>query len=467
MNIFFLIDSSASMKGDKISLLNKGIRKLLDFFVNYSTFHSIEIYIGILRLNWTSTWLTSPSMIPISSYKFLDIIASESQSKTNPRSALQELTHILRDHFWTPSIEKPFVFLFSDGHFKNSPESFKRDISDTIGDLAFKIPVAVGMYEFPEYVSAKYPSIFNEAGRVNESMIVPDIDYNVRQLEEFLTDPCGSYIFPFRLVNILKIVDYCKRNFLIPLPKKIHPRLHVIIIADCSSSMKGDKIALMNKGIQDLLVYLNNFSRDYSFDPYIGIIRLSVSATWLTDPEIVQLSSFQFQELTVIEGAAQPSASFSLLEPFLEKIDREFPVSTMYRLGNQSGSNPEYPIIFFLSDGNFHESFESLTGILNSNIYSRCIRIPVLISKSISLPFTENWKVGGSDWMRSNPCEGRESSHKVSETEKDYNFKMLDVFRDDPYYFGRPIIPPVNILELKKINDFFKIPFERESRRDE
>jgi hypothetical protein len=168
----------------------------------------------------------------------------------------------------------------------------------------------------------------------------------------------------------------------------------------------------------------------------------------------------------VIEGVAQPSASFSLLKPFLEKIDRTFPVNTWLQFRNRLGFNPEYPIIFFLSDGNFHESFESLTETLNSDI-SNCIRIPILVSKSISLPFHEDWKVGGSDWLRNNPCNGMESLPQVNDPEKDYNFKLLDVFRADPYYFGRPIIPPVNILELKKISDFFQIPFKRQDIRDE
>jgi uncharacterized protein YegL len=290
LNIFFLIDSSASMKGGKIALLNNGVRELLNFFINYSTSHSIEIYVCILRIDENFLWTKRPSMVPVTSYQFEDITVSESEFKTNPNSALQELTNILRDLFWTPSIEKPFVFLFSDGNFQNSPESFKREISGSIGDLAFKIPVAVGKYEFPEYLSAVYPSVFDEAGRVNEAMIIPEIDYNVRQLQEFLTDPRGDYLFPFRLVNISEIVDYCKRNFLLPLAKKFHPRLHVIIIADCSSSMKGDKIALVNKGIRDLLVFFKNYSRGYSLNPYIGVIQLSSSATWLTDPEVVPLS---------------------------------------------------------------------------------------------------------------------------------------------------------------------------------
>lgn len=233
MNIFFLVDRSFSMRGEKIALLNKGIRELLDFFVMYSKSHSIDMYIGILQFDSGSEWLTSPSVVPLSSYKFQDIIANEWECSADPGSALERLTNALRDLFWTPSIEKPLIFLFSDGNFQKSPEYFKGDISNTIQNLGFKIPVAVGKYKFPESRSD-----VSDTGYVKESLIVPDIDYNVRQLEEFLTDPRGDCVFPFRLVNISDIVEYCKRYFFIPLPKKTLPRLHVIIIADCSSSMK-------------------------------------------------------------------------------------------------------------------------------------------------------------------------------------------------------------------------------------
>ncbi len=470
VNIFFLVDCSFSMRGEKIALVNKSIRELLDFFGDYSKSHSIEMYIGVLQFDYFSKWLTCPSVVPLSSYKFEDIIAGESEYKAEPDHALQKLAHVLRDLFWTSSVEKPMIFLFSDGNFQKSPQEFKRDISRTIQDFGYKIPVAVGKYKSPESISA-VPFTVNSAERENESMTVPEIDYNVKQLEEFLTDPKGDCAFPFRLVHVSDIVKYCKYQFCIPIPQKFFPRLHVIIISDCSSSMKGDKIALVNKGIQDLVVYLKNFSRSYSLDPYIGIIQLSTSARWLTNPEIVPLSSFQFQELEVIEGASQPSAAFFLLKPFLEKINRAFPVR-QYPFGNtywynqekslhnpeKSSLNPEYPVIFFLSDGNFHESLNNLEKNLNSTISSKCIRIPILISKTIFktilLPFNEDWK------------ECLESSPSVSEPEKDYNFKLLDIFREDSYYLGRPIIPPVNIVELKQINDFFKIPFDRQDKSD-
>lgn len=219
---------------------------------------------------------------------------------------------------------------------------------------------------------------------------------------------------------------------------------------------------LVNSELQNLLLFLTNFSTGYSLDPYIGVIQLSASATWLTDPEIVPLSSFRFQELEVIEGGAQPSESFFLLKPILEKISRAFPTQRWKMLGNNTWLNQESPVIFLLSDGNFHESPESIHKNINSTINGKCIRIPVMISNFLAKPFREGLMAD-----ESGGGESMEFSVGTLQLDKDYNFELLDAFRADYYYYGQPIIDPVHILKLKKINDFFKIPFQRQDKRDE
>jgi uncharacterized protein YegL len=435
MNIVFLVDCSPSMDDEKkIALLNRGIRELQNFFVKYSTSHSIDIYLGVYCLDWISEWMTSPPLMPISSYKFQDIVIRKSRREFKDQTICAgnisgELTEILRDLFWIPSREKPFIFLFSDGNFQNAqePEYFIQEISDDIGDLGIKIPVAVGKYIFPEYPYT------DKDGRVEDSLVVPEIDFNVRKLENFLARPNVDYNFPFRLVTISEIVDYCERYFVIPLPlrKKTRPNLYVVIIADCSSSMKGDKLGLLNKGIRDLLLFLDNFSYGYSLNLYVGIIRLSAQASWLTDPEIIPLSSLRFQDLEVIEGVAHPSASYALLTPFLEKFPERLP-NDFDRFYSRNLPRDEYPVIFFLSDGNFDESSKFFQDIFDHKFSMRCVRIPVFISESISLP-----------------------------PDQKSNFRLLDEFRAYPFCFEYPIIHQINILELKKINDFFNIPFRR------
>ena len=456
-NIFFLVDRSFSMKGEKIALLNKGIRELMDFLKIYSKSQSFEIYIGILQFDSRATWLTSPIMVPVSTYEFQDLTANEYDHKANPESALELLCDALKDLFWVQSIEKPVIFLFSDGNFQKSPEYFSAVISHSIQDFGFKIPVAIGLYKFPEYLD-----IDASTGRIKESFIVPEVDYNVRELEEFRTDLSEKYDFPFQLVHISDIANYCARYLSFPIPKITPYRLYVIFVADCSSSMKGIRIDLLNHGIKELLVFLDNFSRGNALEPYIGIIQFSTSAEWRTYPEIVPLSSFEFQDLQVQDGNAHFFEALTLLKPLLEKISPYSRVHHEPKPEYYSRFTRELPIVFLLSDGNFNVSLENFKKMIQNTINRKCIRIPIIVDNNTWMPYQKTM----------DPNEPSEMNFLIfpefkKKQEKNNNYELLEKFCPEGDWYGEPITHLIHILQLKEITSFFQIPFERCTKRDE
>lgn len=240
-------------------------------------------------------------------------------------------------------------------------------------------------------------------------------------------------------------------------------RLHVVFIADCSLSMEGYKIELLNKAIRDLMRFLADFSSVHSLDPYFGIIQFSESSTWYTDPEIIPFSSSHLQELQIIGGEAYPSEAFRLLKPVLEKINRAYPPQHWSLPVDLTGSFQELPVIFLLSDGNFHESSENIRKNIDSTIGGKCIRIPIIISNI--LPEHKIGVIGMFSRLGKN--EADDVLHRYQKSETDYNFSLLDAFRADSFYYGQPFIEPVHVLELEGLNMFFMIPFKRQTARDE
>ncbi|MCK9592378.1 MAG: VWA domain-containing protein [Methanoregula sp.] len=241
------------------------------------------------------------------------------------------------------------------------------------------------------------------------------------------------------------------------------PRLHIVIVVDCSSSINEYKLKLLNKAILDLFIFLNNFSREHSLDPYIGIIQFSESAAWLTYPEIIPFSSFHFQEIKVIRGVAHPSSAFHLLKPVIEKINRAFPPQHWDWVVDANGSFQELPVVFLLSEGNFHETRENIRKTINETIRGKCICIPIIISNILPEPdIRAMWT-----FSRLGKNESDDSLHRIEESEKDYNFSLLDEFRPDSFYYGQPFIEPIHVLELERLNQFFMIPFKRQTARDE
>ncbi|MCX6690749.1 MAG: hypothetical protein NTW33_01535, partial [Methanoregula sp.] len=209
--------------------------------------------------------------------------------------------------------------------------------------------------------------------------------------------------------------------------------------------------------------FLADFSSRHLLDPYIGIIQLSESATWRTDPELLPFSSFQFQELTEIGGEAHISVAFYILKPVLEKINHAYPPQHWDWLFEPTGSFQEFPVVFLLSDGNFHETREDIRKTINATIRGKCIRIPIIISNILPEPHIRAmWA-----FSRLGKNESDYSLHRQRESEKDYNFSLLDEFRPDSFNYGQPFIDPVHVLELGRLVDFFEIPFKRQTARDE
>lgn len=115
MTIFFLIDTSGSMKGTKIGTVNGTMEELLPELVEVGG-NNADISIAALRYATTVTWITKEGPVPVKDYQIWP--RQPAGGTTVMGAAFKELNHKLsRKEFMNkPSLSyAPVIFLMSDG----------------------------------------------------------------------------------------------------------------------------------------------------------------------------------------------------------------------------------------------------------------------------------------------------------------------------------------------------------------
>ncbi len=139
-------------------------------------------------------------------------------------------------------------------------------------------------------------------------------------------------------------------------------RLPVYFLLDCSESMAGEALALMEKGIQSLLSTLRRDPAALEM-AYISVITFASRAKQILP--LTELCSFQMPKLVLGSGTAM-GAGIDLLNSC---ISREVVKTTLEQRGDYK------PIVFIMTDGdptdNWHKQADSL-------LYNRHIQTVII-----------------------------------------------------------------------------------------
>lgn len=119
-------------------------------------------------------------------------------------------------------------------------------------------------------------------------------------------------------------------------------RLNVIMLVDCSSSMRGERIAQVNEAIRDIKKYLTEMqSENTNVDFYITVITYSTDAFFLNRDKCKPIEEFDFKG---IKGGG-----WSNLHIAYERL------ADILKKESQGGIMPDYggvaPIILLMTDG--------------------------------------------------------------------------------------------------------------------
>ena len=119
-------------------------------------------------------------------------------------------------------------------------------------------------------------------------------------------------------------------------------RLNVIIVVDCSTSMRGERMAQVNNAIRDIKKYLAEMqSENTNVDFYITIITYSTDAFFLNGDRCKPVEQFEFRDIKA-GGWSNLHIAYNKLAEILKKESK-------------GGIMPDYggvaPIILLMTDG--------------------------------------------------------------------------------------------------------------------
>lgn len=119
-------------------------------------------------------------------------------------------------------------------------------------------------------------------------------------------------------------------------------RLNVILLVDCSTSMRGERLSQVNGAIRDIKKYLTDMqSENVNVDFYITVITYSTDAFFLNRDRCKPIEEFDFKD---IKGGG-----WSNLHIAYERL------ADILKKESQGGIMPDYggvaPIILLLTDG--------------------------------------------------------------------------------------------------------------------
>jgi len=145
MTLFFVVDTSGSMEGDKIGAVNSAIEEVIpEIRDNAETNPDAELKIAVLQFSEGAKWITAePMKVDKYEWKYL-----QADGTTDLGSALKELNAKLsRNAFMNDAAGSfaPAIFLFSDGEPTDNWKSpFKEIKENKWFQSAMKIAVAIG-----------------------------------------------------------------------------------------------------------------------------------------------------------------------------------------------------------------------------------------------------------------------------------------------------------------------------------
>lgn len=144
LTIYFLLDISGSMRGEKIRNLNEALKKAIPLLRQESEENAgnARIYIRAMQFGTGAQWL-SDAPIPVEEYEWKDI-------EVSGQTSLGAAIDLLRAEFESLAGERkrmlaPVVILVSDGNPTDSYKmKFRSLLDNKIGKNAVKLAIAIG-----------------------------------------------------------------------------------------------------------------------------------------------------------------------------------------------------------------------------------------------------------------------------------------------------------------------------------
>lgn len=149
--------------------------------------------------------------------------------------------------------------------------------------------------------------------------------------------------------------------------------LHLFLLADCSGSMTGEKIASLNYAMRTVIPAMRDAAEENAGEVLVRMIRFASGATWhVTEPTPV--AQFRWHDLTA-GGETDLGAALLLLAPALESLSEEC-----------------QPIIVLVSDGQPTDDFDAgLQAMLGTAQGRSAIRIAIAIGYDADLDMLESF----------------------------------------------------------------------------
>ena len=113
--IFFIVDTSGSMEGERIGALNTFIRALLPDLRDTAEANNAKIKIAVLAYSSGARWITAEGPVDADRFKWKDL---EAGGITDMGEAFKMLNEKLSGNDFMPEIDRsyaPIMFLFCDG----------------------------------------------------------------------------------------------------------------------------------------------------------------------------------------------------------------------------------------------------------------------------------------------------------------------------------------------------------------
>lgn len=146
MHMYFLIDCSTSMLGERMNAVNQGVPAAIHAVQQAMRQHpEVNVYINILRIGTEAEWITGEGGTPLSEFQWADL---DAKGKTKTGHAINQLCDRMEVHKIGDRGYPPVCILISDGYFTESQEYYDGAINRLNhipwGIKAVRLVIAIG-----------------------------------------------------------------------------------------------------------------------------------------------------------------------------------------------------------------------------------------------------------------------------------------------------------------------------------
>ena len=156
-------------------------------------------------------------------------------------------------------------------------------------------------------------------------------------------------------------------------------KLHIVLMADCSGSMDGDKIQTLNQAVRECVPELVDLQTKNPFaDMVLRAISFSDGARWHVGSE-TSVESFAWSDLEA-SGLTALGAAIRLLGEALEP--------------SRMGKRNLPPVVVLLSDGAPTDDWEAALADFNASDWGgkgRTVRVAIAIGRAASIDVLESF----------------------------------------------------------------------------